>query len=127
MMQQMHCGRQPAAAPARGSKRVGSDAAPQAQAPAAVQVGFRTYDLRLWDDKHGDFDIEAVLTCNVVPGPPTAWQPKPSEQEGSAIQVDEAGAWSLAAGAPCLFLLELVDAHGNMCAPELCTMAVHKW
>ena len=86
-----------------------------AQGTIGMQIGLRTYDLRLWDDKHGDFDIEAALTCNVVPGPPNAWKIQLNEQCESALQADDAGAWSLAAGAQGQFMLELVDAHGNQC------------
>lgn len=80
-----------------------------------MQAGSRQFDLRFWDHGHGKFDIEAVLECTVVAGPPHKWAAWPAETDGNALMVDEAGVWSVAAGAPFKVCLELEDEFGNRC------------
>lgn len=81
-----------------------------------LQVGTKQFDLRFWDQAGGTFDIEASLQVSVCPGPAARWTAWPSESPESALAVDEAGAWSVQAGAPFSVLLELEDAFGNRCA-----------
>lgn len=84
----------------------------------------RQYDLRFCDSsKKKEFDIEATLEMTVVPAPAAQWAAWPSEGDGGAVHIDEAGTWSMAAGTPFTLALELLDAHGNKCAAR--AAAVH--
>jgi hypothetical protein len=78
-----------------------------------VQVGTRQFDIRYWGQGDDAFDIEAALSMEIRNAPAARWQPWPITEDGSCLEVDADGRWTVVCGKPFTVALELVDAFEN--------------